>query len=110
MAYVLTLCLKCPFLFHRFKFKALELNKKILEGAVMPKKPAPKESTQPEAFHLETDRRIQERQASRKPEEPQDCTFHPRPVPLRILEDVVVRTIQKYFHCFMGLFWIANHP
>lgn len=73
----------------QFKFKALELNRKILEGAVMPKKPAPKEPTQTEAFHLETDRRIQERQASRKPEEPQDHTFHPRPVPLHILEDVV---------------------
>ncbi|KAJ8360942.1 hypothetical protein SKAU_G00174670 [Synaphobranchus kaupii] len=73
----------------QFKFKALEVNRKILEGALMPRKPAPKEPTQPEAFHLETDRRIQERQASRKPEEPQDHTFHPRPLPLRILEDVV---------------------
>ncbi|KAJ8259940.1 hypothetical protein GJAV_G00175230 [Gymnothorax javanicus] len=73
----------------QFKFKALELNRKILEGAVMPKKPASKEPTQPEAFHLATDQRIQERQASRKPEDPEDYTFHSRPVPVHILEDVV---------------------
>ena len=58
----------------------------------MPKKPAPKECTHTEAFQLETDRRIRERQANRKPEEPQEQTFRPRPVPLRILEEVVVRT------------------
>ncbi|KAJ8412323.1 hypothetical protein AAFF_G00145900 [Aldrovandia affinis] len=72
-----------------FKFKALELNRRILDGALVPKKPAPKEATQPEEFHLEVERRIQERQASRKPEEPQDHTFHSRPFPHRILEDVV---------------------
>ncbi|KAI1890290.1 hypothetical protein AGOR_G00152220 [Albula goreensis] len=73
----------------QFKFKALELNRKILEGKLVPKKPAAKEPTQPEAFQLAAERRIQERQASKKPDEPEDHTFHPRPVPLRILEDVV---------------------
>ncbi|KAJ8258483.1 hypothetical protein COCON_G00174950 [Conger conger] len=73
----------------QFKIKPLELNRKILDGVVMPKKPAPKEATKTEAFHLETDRRIHERQAGRKPDEPQDDTFHPRPVPLRILKEVV---------------------
>lgn len=76
----------------RFKFKALELNRRILEAALVPKKPAPKEATQPEAFHLEVERRIQGRQASRKPEEPEDYTFHSRPLPHRILQNVVVRT------------------
>ncbi|XP_036388071.1 targeting protein for Xklp2 [Megalops cyprinoides] len=73
----------------QFKFKALELNRKILEEALVPKKPTPKEVTQPEGFHLEVERRVQERKASKKPEEPEDHTFHSRPVPVRILEDVV---------------------
>ncbi|KAG1961018.1 targeting protein for Xklp2 [Pimephales promelas] len=73
----------------QFKFKALELNRKILEGALVPKKPAIKEVTKPEGFQLEIEKRLQERQASRKPEEKEDHTFHPRPLPTRILEEVV---------------------
>lgn len=77
----------CPL---RFKFKALELNRKILEGALVPKKPASKGVTKSEGFQLEIEKRLQERQASRKPEEKEDHTFHPRPLPTRILEEVVV--------------------
>uniref|UniRef100_A0A671SCY6 Targeting protein for Xklp2-B-like n=1 Tax=Sinocyclocheilus anshuiensis TaxID=1608454 RepID=A0A671SCY6_9TELE len=73
----------------QFKFKALELNRKILEGALIPKKPGSKEVTKPEGFQLEIEKRLQERQASKKPEEEEDHTFHPRPLPTRILEEVV---------------------
>ncbi|RXN17996.1 targeting for Xklp2 isoform X1 [Labeo rohita] len=73
----------------QFKFKALELNRKILEGALVPKKPASKEVTKPEGFQLEIEKRLQERQATKKPEEKEDTTFHPRPLPTRILEEVV---------------------
>lgn len=74
----------------RFKFKALELNRKILEAAVVPKKPVAKEVTQPEGFQLEIEKRLQERQSSKKPVETEDYTFHPKPLPLKILEEVVV--------------------
>ena len=74
----------------RFKFKALELNRKILEAAVVPKKPLAKEATQPECFHLEIEKRLHERQASKKPKEVDDYTFHSNPVPARIMEEVVV--------------------
>ncbi|XP_051515310.1 targeting protein for Xklp2-like isoform X3 [Myxocyprinus asiaticus] len=73
----------------QFKFKALELNRKILEGALVPKKPTVKEVTRPEGFQLEIEKRLQERQTSKKPEEPEDHTFHSRPLPTRILEEVV---------------------
>uniref|UniRef100_A0A3B3TCN0 TPX2 microtubule nucleation factor n=1 Tax=Paramormyrops kingsleyae TaxID=1676925 RepID=A0A3B3TCN0_9TELE len=73
----------------QFKFKALELNRKILETALVPKKPVPREITHPEGFDLEIERRLQARQASKKQEEPVDHTFHSRPLPTRILEEVV---------------------
>ncbi|XP_071204479.1 targeting protein for Xklp2-B-like isoform X3 [Salvelinus alpinus] len=74
----------------QFKFKALELNRKILEGALNPKKPTVKESTHPEVFHMHMDRRHAERQASKKPDEPEEQhTFRSRPLPVRILEEVV---------------------
>ncbi|XP_048879686.1 targeting protein for Xklp2 isoform X2 [Brienomyrus brachyistius] len=73
----------------QFKFKALELNRKILESALVPKKPAPRDITHPEGFDLEIERRLQARQASKKQEEPVDHTFHSRPLPTRILEEVV---------------------
>ncbi|XP_051947851.1 targeting protein for Xklp2 isoform X1 [Xyrauchen texanus] len=73
----------------QFKFKALELNRKILEGALVPKKPAVKEATRPEGFQLEIEKRLQERQASKIQEEPEDHTFHSRPLPTRILEEIV---------------------
>ncbi|XP_046724782.1 targeting protein for Xklp2 isoform X1 [Silurus meridionalis] len=73
----------------QFKFKALELNRKILEGAMAPKKPAPKEATRPEGFQLEVEKRLQDRHAAKKKEEPEDHTFHSKPLPTRILEEVV---------------------
>lgn len=73
----------------QFKFKALELNRKILQEALVPKKPAVKEVTRPEGFQLEIEKRLQKRQTSKKPEEPEDHPFHSRPVPTRILEEVV---------------------
>ncbi|XP_026800904.3 targeting protein for Xklp2 isoform X1 [Pangasianodon hypophthalmus] len=73
----------------QFKFKALELNRKILEGALAPKKPAPKEVTRPEGFQLEVEKRLQERHATKKTAEQEDYTFHSRPLPTRILEEVV---------------------
>lgn len=76
----------------RFKFKALELNRKILEAALAPKKPAPKEVTRPEGFQLEVEKRLQERHAAKKTVEQEDHTFHSRPLPTRILEEVVVRS------------------
>ena len=82
--------------FLRFKFKALELNRKILEGAVAPKKPAPKEATRPEGFQLEVGKRLQERHANKKSEEHEDHTFHSRPLPTRILEEVVVRNSYSF--------------
>ncbi|XP_061114555.1 targeting protein for Xklp2-A-like [Conger conger] len=71
------------------KFKALELNRKILEGGVLLKKPPVKEVTEPVGFQLEVERRLQERQAARPQEEPQPHSFQPRPLPARILEEVV---------------------
>ncbi|XP_043080418.1 targeting protein for Xklp2 isoform X2 [Puntigrus tetrazona] len=73
----------------QFKFKPLELNRKILEGALVPKKPDSKEVTKPEGFQLEIEKRLQERQASKKPEVEEDNSFHPRPLPTRILKEVV---------------------
>ncbi|KAJ8393452.1 hypothetical protein AAFF_G00059250 [Aldrovandia affinis] len=83
----------------QFKFKALELNRKILEGGVLPKKPAVKEATQPVGFELELERRLRDRQAARKPDEPEQHTFHPRPVPVRILEEVVGVPEKKVKNC-----------
>ncbi|XP_063065318.1 targeting protein for Xklp2 isoform X2 [Engraulis encrasicolus] len=71
------------------KFKALKLNRKILEAAMVPKKPTVKEATQPEGFHLEIDKRLHERQMTKKTEEEEAFTFHSRPLPTRILEEVV---------------------
>ncbi|XP_073669129.1 targeting protein for Xklp2 isoform X2 [Paramisgurnus dabryanus] len=73
----------------QFKFRALELNRKILQEAIVPKKPAVKEATRPEGFQLEIEKRLHERHANKKPDEPEDHTFHSRPLPTRILEEVV---------------------
>lgn len=79
-------------LHHRFKFKALELNKKILESAEDLKKPTVKEPTVPEGFELQIDKRLQERQATKKPQEGEEKlhAFKPQPLPKKILEGVVV--------------------
>uniref|UniRef100_A0A669C3J1 TPX2 microtubule nucleation factor n=1 Tax=Oreochromis niloticus TaxID=8128 RepID=A0A669C3J1_ORENI len=74
-----------------FKIKALELNRKILESAEDLKKPAVKEPTVPEGFELEIEKRLQERQATKKPQEgdekPQN--FKANPLPKKVLEGVV---------------------
>uniref|UniRef100_A0A6I8N3J9 TPX2 microtubule nucleation factor n=1 Tax=Ornithorhynchus anatinus TaxID=9258 RepID=A0A6I8N3J9_ORNAN len=78
----------------QYKFKAREVDPRILEGGpILPKKPPVKPPTQPVAFDLEIERRIQEREG-KKPlaEEEEDAAafeFHPRPCPTKILEDVV---------------------
>ena len=75
----------------RFKFKALELNRKLLEGAEHLKKPAVKEPTVPEGFELQIEKRLQERQISKNSEEEErPQTFKSQPLPKRILEGVVV--------------------
>ncbi|NXM69642.1 TPX2 protein, partial [Serilophus lunatus] len=72
----------------QYKFKARELNPKILEGRpLLPKKP-PVKLTQPIGFDLETEKRIQERE-SKKQQEEDRFEFHSRPCPTKILEDVV---------------------
>ncbi|XP_030623521.1 targeting protein for Xklp2 [Chanos chanos] len=73
----------------QFQFKALELNRKILQSALVPKKPPVKEITKPEGFSLEVEKRLQERQVNKRPEESEESTFHARPLPVRILEEVV---------------------
>ncbi|XP_041802048.1 targeting protein for Xklp2 isoform X2 [Chelmon rostratus] len=75
---------------HKFKFKALELNRKILEGAEGIKRPTVKEPTVPEGFELQIEKRLQERQAS-KPQEDEEKphTFKSQPLPKKILEGVV---------------------
>ncbi|XP_062247867.1 targeting protein for Xklp2-like isoform X2 [Platichthys flesus] len=84
---------------HKFKFKALELNKKLLEGAEHLKKPAVKEPTVPEGFELQIEKRLQERQISKNPEEEErPHTFKSQPLPKRILEGVVGVPERKVLH------------
>uniref|UniRef100_A0A3Q4GS98 TPX2 microtubule nucleation factor n=1 Tax=Neolamprologus brichardi TaxID=32507 RepID=A0A3Q4GS98_NEOBR len=74
-----------------FKIKALELNRKILESAEDLKKPAVKEPTVPEGFELEIEKRLQERQATKKPQEDDEKpqNFKAKPLPKKVLERVV---------------------
>ncbi|XP_036608312.1 targeting protein for Xklp2 isoform X2 [Trichosurus vulpecula] len=73
----------------QYKFRARELDSRILEGGpILPKKPPVKPPTQAIGFDLEIEKRIQEREAKKKTEE-DHFEFHSRPCPTRILEDVV---------------------
>ncbi|XP_070796375.1 targeting protein for Xklp2 isoform X1 [Pituophis catenifer annectens] len=73
----------------QYRFKAQELNHRILEGGpLLPKKPQVKELTKPIGFNLEIEKRIQERE-TKKVQEEEHFEFHSRPCPTRILEDVV---------------------
>ncbi|XP_058142844.1 targeting protein for Xklp2 isoform X2 [Dasypus novemcinctus] len=73
----------------QYKFKARELDPRILEGGpILPKKPPVKPPTQPIGFDLEIEKRIQERESKKKSED-EHFEFHPRPCPTKILEDVV---------------------
>ncbi|XP_061486811.1 targeting protein for Xklp2 isoform X2 [Rhineura floridana] len=74
----------------QYKFKAQELNPRILEGGpILPKKPPVKEPTKPVGFDFEIEKRIQEREGKKPQEEEDHFQFHSRPCPTRILEDVV---------------------
>ncbi|KAM9317735.1 targeting protein for Xklp2-like isoform 2-T2 [Pholidichthys leucotaenia] len=75
----------------KFKIKPVELNKNILESAEDLKKPPVKAPTVPEGFQLEIERRLQERQATKKPLEDDEKghNFRANPPPSRILEGVV---------------------
>lgn len=82
---------------NRYKFKAQELNPRILEGGLsLPKKLPAKEPTKPIGFDLEIEKRIQERE-SKKPPETEHFEFHSRPCPTKILEDVVVNACYRVF-------------
>ncbi|XP_076023080.1 targeting protein for Xklp2 isoform X2 [Genypterus blacodes] len=85
---------------HKFKFKALELNRKILDRTESLKKPAVKEPTIPEGFDLQIEKRLQERQASSKPQEAEEnlYTFKSQPLPTKILEGVVGLPEKKVQH------------
>ncbi|XP_044774603.1 targeting protein for Xklp2 isoform X2 [Neomonachus schauinslandi] len=73
----------------QYKFKARELDPRILEGGpILPKKPPVKPPTQPIGFDLEIEKRIQERESKKKSED-EHFEFHSRPCPTKILEDVV---------------------
>lgn len=73
----------------QYKFKARELDPRILEGGpILPKKPPVKPPTQPVGFDLEIEKRIQERESKKKSED-EHFEFHSRPCPTKILEDVV---------------------
>ncbi|XP_060119605.1 targeting protein for Xklp2-like [Heteronotia binoei] len=73
----------------QYKFKAQELNPRILQaGPILPKKPPVKEPTKPVGFELEIEKRIQERE-SKKTQEEEPFEFHSRPCPTKILEEVV---------------------
>lgn len=73
-----------------YKFKALELNKKIIEGAEALKKPPVKDPTVPEGFELQIEKRLQNRQTSKPQDEEKPHNFKSHPLPKKILEGVVV--------------------
>uniref|UniRef100_A0A8C5QD81 Targeting protein for Xklp2 n=1 Tax=Leptobrachium leishanense TaxID=445787 RepID=A0A8C5QD81_9ANUR len=80
----------------QYKFKAHELNTRILEGGpLLPKKPPVKEPTQAIGFNLEIDKRIKQRENKDEPEE--HFTFHSKPCPSKILTDVVGVPEKKCF-------------
>ncbi|XP_063489790.1 targeting protein for Xklp2 isoform X1 [Symphalangus syndactylus] len=73
----------------QYKFKARELDPRILEGGpILPRKPPVKPPTEPIGFDLEIEKRIQERESKKKSED-EHFEFHSRPCPTKILEDVV---------------------
>ncbi|EHB11710.1 Targeting protein for Xklp2, partial [Heterocephalus glaber] len=73
----------------QYKFKAREVDSRILEGGpILPKRPPVKPPTQPIGFDLEIEKRIQERESKKKSEN-EHFEFHSRPCPTKILEDVV---------------------
>ncbi|XP_078507881.1 targeting protein for Xklp2-A-like isoform X2 [Lissotriton helveticus] len=74
----------------QYKFRAQELDHRVLDGAlILPKKQSVKEPTKPIGFNLELEKRIQEREAKREEPEEDKFTFHSRPCPTKMLEEVV---------------------
>ncbi|KAM4604557.1 targeting protein for Xklp2 isoform 2-T2 [Discoglossus pictus] len=72
----------------QFKFKAREVDARILEGGPVPlKKPPVKEPTKAIGFDLEIEKRLQQRE--KKEEEEETYTFHSRPCPSKMLTDVI---------------------
>ncbi|XP_063281707.1 targeting protein for Xklp2 isoform X2 [Pelobates fuscus] len=73
----------------QYKFKAQEVDSRILEGGPMLlKKPPVKESTKAIGFDLEIEKRIQQRE-KKEETEVETYTFHSRPCPSKMLVDVV---------------------
>ncbi|KAM4031832.1 targeting protein for Xklp2 isoform 2-T4 [Anomaloglossus baeobatrachus] len=73
----------------QYKFKAQELNIKILEGGpLLPKKPPVKEPTKAIGFNLEIEKRLQQRE-KKDVEGEETFTFHSKPCPSKILADIV---------------------
>ncbi|XP_078274805.1 targeting protein for Xklp2 [Rhinoraja longicauda] len=73
-----------------YKFRAQKVNPRILEGNfAAPKKPHVKEATKPIGFDLAIEKRIRERGEIQKTEEEEEYTFHSRPCPSKILDNVV---------------------
>lgn len=80
--------------FCRYKFRAQEVNSRIMEGCfAVPKKPHVKETTKPIGFDLEIEKRIREREEIRKTEEVEEYSFHSQPCPSKILDSVVVKIL-----------------
>ncbi|XP_078507883.1 targeting protein for Xklp2-B-like [Lissotriton helveticus] len=72
----------------QYKFRARELDRRILEGPqILPKKQPVKELTKPVGFNFHLEKRIQEREVTGV--ETEVFTFHSRPCPTKILEGVV---------------------
>jgi hypothetical protein len=94
---------------HRYKFKARELDPRILEsGPILLKKPPVKPPTQPIGFDLEIEKRIQERESKKKSED-EHFEFHSRPCPTKILEDVVVRIVEA-LHAGRSVLIVTKYP
>ncbi|XP_028309054.1 targeting protein for Xklp2 isoform X2 [Gouania willdenowi] len=75
----------------KHKLKPVKLNKKILISAEPLKKPAAKDFTVPEAFEMEIEKRLQDRQTSKRDREGEEkpYNFRARPVPKEVLEGVI---------------------
>lgn len=73
-----------------YKFKPLELNTKMLEGAEALKKPPAKDPTVPEDFEFKIEKRLQKRQTGKPQDDEKPPNFKSRPVPIKILEGVIV--------------------
>ncbi|KAM8946633.1 targeting protein for Xklp2 isoform 2-T2 [Pelodytes ibericus] len=72
----------------QYKFKAQELDTRILDGGqILPKKPPVKAPTKAIGFNLEIEKRLQQRE--KKDVEEEAFIFHSKPCPSKILSDVV---------------------